>query len=91
MTKHTPLVEAYAQLVAKEEGHLYIAAKNNRKRALDNEVKAQGWSDAEFVLFMIASDDEQIVMQYIYRHSKCLDLKDEMAKVRHSEPMEESR
>ena len=84
MTQHTPIVEAFSRMVDLQVGELYAAAANNHSRALHHEAEAYSWFKAGNLLIEVASEDEQQIMQKIYRDSEILPLREKVREMRRS-------
>lgn len=82
MTQHTPIVEAYARMVELQVVKLHAAARNNHSRALQHEVEAYSWFKAGNMLIEVASEDEQQIMQKIYRDSEIPPLREKVREIR---------
>lgn len=84
MTQHTPIVEAFSRMVDLQVGELHAAARNNRSRALHHGAEAENWFKAGNLLIEVASEDEQQIMQKIYRESEILPLREKVREMRRS-------
>ncbi|WP_125710137.1 hypothetical protein [Lacticaseibacillus porcinae] len=84
MTQHTPIVEAFSHMVDLQVGELHAATANNHSRALRHGAEAENWFKASNLLIDVASEDEVLIMQKIYRDSEILPLREKVREMRHS-------